>query len=141
MISRANFRAEEGALSTPKGALNERSVDGRKKVRWSVAPSDRYSIGSSQHKGGTRMNSFVNGLQSHSTSPDPEDRPGDKPARRDATAGRGLLDRILNTPSLEHVVPRLRPDLLHPVIQTCGLEDCGEIVALATPEQLARIFD
>src|SRR6266498_2536956 len=38
-------------------------------------------------------------------------------------------------------VPRLRPDLLHRVIQTCGLEDCGEIVTLATPEQLARIFD
>src|SRR5262249_54122150 len=42
---------------------------------------------------------------------------------------------------LEHVVPRLRPDLLHRVIQTCGLEDCGEIVALTTPEQLAGIFD
>src|SRR5262249_33825699 len=68
-------------------------------------------------------------------------RPSDKPGRPDATDGRGLLDRILNTPSLEHVVPRLRPDLLHRVIQTCGLEDCGEIVALATPEQLARIFD
>jgi hypothetical protein len=87
------------------------------------------------------MNSFVNALQSHTSSPDRSDRPGDKPTRRDETDGRGLLDRILNTPSLEHVVPRLRPDLLHRVIQTCGLEDCGEIVALATPEQLARIFD
>jgi hypothetical protein len=54
---------------------------------------------------------------------------------------RGALDRILNTPGLENVIPRLRPDLLHRVIQTCGLEDCGEIVALATPEQLASIFD
>src|SRR5215475_11533311 len=87
------------------------------------------------------MNSFVNDLPSHNPCPDGADRPGDKPARRDATEGRGLLDRILNTPSLEQVVPRLRPDLLHRVIQTCGLEDCGEIVALATPEQLARIFD
>jgi hypothetical protein len=87
------------------------------------------------------MNSFANALQSHTPCPDGADRPSDKPARRDATDGRGLLDRILNTPSLEHVVPRLRPDLLHRVIQTCGLEDCGEIVALATPEQLARIFD
>jgi hypothetical protein len=87
------------------------------------------------------MNSFVNALQPHTPCPDGADRPGDKPARRDATDGRGLLDRILNTPSLEHVVPRLRPDLLHRVIQTCGLEDCGEIVALATPEQLERIFD
>ena len=87
------------------------------------------------------MNSFVNALPSHTPSPDGADRPSDKPAGRDETDGRGLLDRILNTPSLEHVVPRLRPDLLHRVIQTCGLEDCGEIVALATPEQLARIFD
>ena len=87
------------------------------------------------------MNSFVNALQSHTPCPDGADQPSDKPARRDATDGRGLLDRILNTPSLEHVIPRLQPDLLHRVIQTCGLEDCGEIVALATPEQLARIFD
>jgi hypothetical protein len=87
------------------------------------------------------MNSFANALQSHLPCPDGADRPSDKPARRDATGGRGLLDRILNTPSLEHVVPRLRPDLLHRVIQTCGLEDCGELVALATPEQLTRVFD
>jgi hypothetical protein len=87
------------------------------------------------------MNRFVNALPSHTPSPDGADRPSDKPAGRDAADGRGLLDRILNTPSLEQVVPRLRPDLLHRVIQTCGLEDCGEIVALATPEQLARIFD
>jgi Family of unknown function (DUF6178) len=87
------------------------------------------------------MNSFVNAAQSHSPCPDRADRPSDKPARRDATGGRSLLDRILNTPSLEHVVPRLRPDLLHRVIESCGLEDCGEIVALATPEQLASIFD
>src|SRR5262245_60359954 len=87
------------------------------------------------------MNSFVNDLQPHTPCPDGAVQPGDKPARRDAPEGRGLLDRILNTPSLEQVVPRLRPDLLHRVIQTCGLEDCGEIVALATPGQLARIFD
>src|SRR5215468_8769034 len=52
-----------------------------------------------------------------------------------------VLHRILDTPCLEHVVPQLQPDLLHRVIQTCGLEDCGELVVLATPEQLTRIFD
>src|SRR5262245_9048252 len=135
MMSRANFRAEEGALSTPKRALNERRFDGQWRLRAPI------SSGSSQHKGETRMNSFVNALPSHTPSPDGADRPSDKPARRDAADGRSLLDRILNTPSLEQVVPRLRPDLLHRVIQTCGLEDCGELVALATPEQLARIFD
>ena len=58
--------------------------------------------------------------------------------RRDS---RGLLDRILDTPHLAHVVPRLPPEMLHRVIQTCGLEACGELVALATPGQLARVFD
>src|SRR5215510_14202114 len=135
MISRANFRAEEGALSTPKRALNERRFDAQWRLRASI------SSGSSQHKGETRMNSFLHASQSHTPCPDRADRPGDKPARRDVTDGDGLLDRILNMPSLEQVVPRLRPDLLHRVIQTCGLEDCGEIVALATPEQLARILD
>ena len=54
---------------------------------------------------------------------------------------RALLDRILETPQLAQVVPQLPPELLHRLIQHCGLEDCGEIVALTTPEQLERIFD
>src|SRR6185503_14705709 len=80
-------------------------------------------------------------LQSRTPCPDGADRPSAGPARRDTTDGHHLLDRILNTPRLEQVVPRLQPGLLHRVIQTCGLEDCGELVALATPEQLAHIFD
>ncbi len=31
--------------------------------------------------------------------------------------------------------------MLHRVIQNCGLEDSSELVALATPEQLTRVFD
>ena len=54
---------------------------------------------------------------------------------------RPLLDRLLNTPDLAKMVPHLRPDVLHRVIQRCGLEDCAELVAFATPEQLARILD
>jgi hypothetical protein len=50
----------------------------------------------------------------------------------------GLLERILETP---RAVQRLQPELLHRVIQRVGLEDCGELVALATPEQLRAIFD
>jgi hypothetical protein len=60
---------------------------------------------------------------------------------RDAGDQRPLLDRILDTPHLAHVIPRLPPEMLHGVIQRCGLEDCSEIVALATPEQLTRVFD
>jgi hypothetical protein len=48
---------------------------------------------------------------------------------------------MLDTPHLARVVPQLHPQLLDRVIQSCGLEDCGELVALATPEQLARVFD
>jgi hypothetical protein len=80
-------------------------------------------------------------LQSHTPCSDGADQLNDKPARHDTTDGHHLLDRILNTPRLEQVIPRLQPDLLHRVIQTCGLEDCSELVALATPEQLVHIFD
>jgi Family of unknown function (DUF6178) len=64
-----------------------------------------------------------------------------KAAPQKSRDSRTMLDRILDTPCLEHVVPRLQPDLLHRVIQSCGLEDCGELVVLATPEQLMRILD
>jgi hypothetical protein len=77
----------------------------------------------------------------HQPSHDAEDRSNNLPARQDSPDRRDLLARILNTPHLERVVPRLQPELLHRLIQSCGLEDCGEIVALATPEQLASVFD
>src|ERR1700716_3841345 len=69
------------------------------------------------------------------------DRPSDSPAQRPNRDPRPLLDRILETPHLAHVVPRLPPEMLHRVIQSCGLEDCGELVALATPDQLKGVFD
>ena len=63
------------------------------------------------------------------------------PAPRTIQGPQGLLDRILDTPHLAQVVPQLQPEALHRIIQTCGLEDCGEIVVLATPGQLAQVFD
>jgi hypothetical protein len=69
------------------------------------------------------------------------DRRSDSPARRPGRDLRSLLDRILDVPQLAHVVPRLPPEVLHRLIQRCGLEDCGELVALAAPDQLARVFD
>lgn len=54
---------------------------------------------------------------------------------------RPLLERLLNTPDLAKIVPHLQPDVLHRVIQNCGLEDCADFVALATPEQLSRVMD
>jgi hypothetical protein len=64
------------------------------------------------------------------------------PAKRPAQSeSRGLLARLLDVPQLAHVVPQLPPEIVHRIIQTYGLEDCGELVALATPRQLTRIFD
>lgn len=54
---------------------------------------------------------------------------------------RSLVARLLDTPDLANIVPRLQPEVLHRVIQVCGLEDCAEFVALATPAQLGRILD
>jgi Family of unknown function (DUF6178) len=54
---------------------------------------------------------------------------------------RPLLERLLNTPELAKIVPHLQPEVLHRVIQVCGLEDCAEFVALATPEQISRVLD
>ena len=52
-----------------------------------------------------------------------------------------FLERILTAPHLAQAVPRLQPEVLHRVIQHYGLEDCGALVALATPGQLERLFD
>jgi hypothetical protein len=67
------------------------------------------------------------------------DRPGI--IRRPMADSRPLLDRLLNTPDLAKVVPHLGPDVLHRVIQRCGLEDCAELVAFVTPEQFSGILD
>jgi hypothetical protein len=63
------------------------------------------------------------------------------PAQLAVPTTRGLLERILDVPQLARVVPHLQPEVLHRVIQTFGLEDCGELVTLATPSQLAAVFD
>lgn len=52
----------------------------------------------------------------------------------------GPLERLLHAPNLPSIVPRLEPDILQRVIQSCGLEDSAELLAHATPEQLARVL-
>ena len=68
-------------------------------------------------------------------------RAGAALSQTDTRSPRRLLDRILNEPRLAQVVPRLQPEVLHRVIQHYGLEECGELVTLATPQQLARVLD
>src|SRR5262245_6017457 len=38
-------------------------------------------------------------------------------------------------------IARLQPEALHRVIQDRGLEECGELLMQATPNQIKRIFD
>jgi len=40
-----------------------------------------------------------------------------------------------------HLVRQLEPEALYKIIERCGLEDCADLIALATPEQLAHVFD
>jgi len=84
------------------------------------------------------MNNLGNGWQAEIPQPDDANRSGGLSAPSDQ---RDLLARMLDTPQLAQLIPQLEPALLQRVIQHCGLEDCSEIVALATSEQLARVFD
>ena len=52
-----------------------------------------------------------------------------------------VLARISRNQDLARAVPLLRPEVLHAVITHCGLQDCGELLALATSEQLSAVFD
>ncbi|MBX3228960.1 MAG: hypothetical protein KIT84_41485 [Labilithrix sp.] len=54
---------------------------------------------------------------------------------------RHVLTRILDEPALVAEVRALPPAALAKLIAHVGLEDAGEIVALATTEQIERVFD
>ena len=54
---------------------------------------------------------------------------------------RHVLARLTNQQDLARVVPQLPPVELHALIVHRGLHDSAELVALATPEQLAAVFD
>jgi hypothetical protein len=64
-----------------------------------------------------------------------------KLTRLDATGSRTLLARVLDTPDLVAAVQALPSQALGKLIGHVGLEDAGELVALATAEQLREIFD
>jgi hypothetical protein len=54
---------------------------------------------------------------------------------------RQLLARVLDQPELVSLVQSLEPRILGGLIGKIGLEDAGELVALATTAQIERIFD
>ncbi|HUP40575.1 MAG TPA: DUF6178 family protein [Vicinamibacterales bacterium] len=51
------------------------------------------------------------------------------------------LDRQLDTAQLARVVSRLAPETLHQLIRQRGLDECTDIIAAATPAQLASVLD
>jgi Family of unknown function (DUF6178) len=67
----------------------------------------------------------------------PKPQPAVQPTPGDA----GSIARLLDTPHLARVVPQLAPETLHQLIRHNGLDVCAEIVALATPAQLASVLD
>jgi len=52
-----------------------------------------------------------------------------------------LLRHVLESPALVAAVRELSPAVLGKLIDSLGLESAGELVALASTEQLARVFD
>jgi Family of unknown function (DUF6178) len=66
-----------------------------------------------------------------------------KPVKRDRDPRDpgALIERILETPDLDRVIPQLLPDVLHRVVQACGLEESADVLALATPAQLVGVLD
>jgi hypothetical protein len=59
-------------------------------------------------------------------------------APRDA---RALIARVAETPELARAVAQLPARVLHGVIEQWGLEDCGELIALTSPDQLNALLD
>jgi hypothetical protein len=51
------------------------------------------------------------------------------------------VGRLPDSSELARIVPDLEPRVLHQLVRRWGLEEAGEIVALATSEQLLRVFD
>ena len=56
-------------------------------------------------------------------------------------SSRQLLARVLDERELVAAIQHLTPPALARLIDHVGLEDAGELIALATTDQLARVFD
>ena len=54
---------------------------------------------------------------------------------------RHVLARIPANHDLAQAIPQLAPQALHALIVQRGLHDSGELLALATPQQLSAVFD
>ena len=62
-------------------------------------------------------------------------------ARYRVPSSSALLARLLDAPTLASSIRELMPASLLELIEQVGLEDAGELVAVARPEQLHAVFD
>jgi len=80
------------------------------------------------------------------------DKPSNKPVRASVATRTQVpsprvggvsdpLARLLDTPHLAQIVPRLAPEVLHHLIRDRGLEACTGLIAASTPQQLATVLD
>lgn len=65
----------------------------------------------------------------------------DRPLQMVQPTSRNLLARILGDPDLPARIQELPPPVLGRLVDRVGLEDAGELIALATTEQIAHVFD
>jgi hypothetical protein len=71
-----------------------------------------------------------------------DDRPGSAGAARAlATTTSTDLRELLDAPDLARVVPRLTPGNLYQLVRHEGPEACAEVIAYATPAQIATVLD
>lgn len=65
----------------------------------------------------------------------------DAARRHGAASSSGLLARLIEAPDLAPAVRALQPTAFSALIRHVGVEDAGELLALATTEQLVTAFD
>jgi|TARA_Y100000310_G_scaffold35292_1_gene33360 hypothetical protein len=53
----------------------------------------------------------------------------------------GLLQKLQDSPQLPALIENLQPPVLHKLIRRIGLQDSGDIIALATTNQLKEILE
>jgi hypothetical protein len=64
-----------------------------------------------------------------------------KPVNSSPSPYRTLMGRLLDTPGLVQTLQALPGPRFAALVQTVGLEDAGELIAMATTEQLVSAFD
>ncbi len=64
-----------------------------------------------------------------------------KSGRQTFTTSRALLTRLIETPDLARTVQALPGQAFAEMVRTIGVEDAGELLALATTEQIVQAFD